>query len=243
MTGSDYKTDSIKQKLEELSNNADTTNAGKLIKSEADRLIKHQGDILDAKFSQNRIIEFNRDQIKRTAAYTKVGVLLVISLGIIMVFNLLGDLIPDAVITLIYITLISACLFYGLYIYIDVNGRDKTNFDRYNIPPPPINNLSDAEKVKQQDAAAKTGDLLAMNALSDNTVCSGQGCCDYDQAYNSTLNKCDKCTSGQYFIKANNACGTCAGSTPHYISSTQSCITCAGSTPNYISSTQSCSSA
>jgi hypothetical protein len=207
-----------------ISDSANTTR--KILNSETNRLIVKQEAILEARFGQNRVIDLNRDQMKRTAAYTKVGILTVVSLGIILVFRLLGDVIPDSVMTLIYVMLLSVCLFYGIYVYTDVNGREKTNYDRYDIPPPVIN-LSDAEKKKQLAAALAAGDLLAANALTTGGVCSGQGCCAYDQAYSSTTNQCAKCpTSGDNFIKANNACGACAGETPNYISATQSCFKC-----------------
>jgi hypothetical protein len=219
-------------------NGSDNTTQ-KILQVENQRLISKQLAIQEARFGQNRVIDLNRDQMKRTAAYTKVGILTVVSLGIILVFRLLGDVIPDSVMTLIYVMLLSVCLFYGIYVYTDVNGREKTNYDRYDIPPPVIN-LSEAEKAKQLAAAIAAGDLLAANALSTGGVCSGQGCCSYDQAYSSTLNRCEKCTTGN-FIKANNACGACTGSgTDKYLRATQSCGTCAAPTPNYNSATQSC---
>lgn len=217
-----------------------TNTTRKILNSETTRLIDKQKAILEARFGQNRVIDLNRDQMKRTAAYTKVGILTVVSLGIILVFRLLGDVIPDSVMTLIYVMLLSVCLFYGIYVHTDVNGREKTNYDRYDIPPPVIN-VSEDEKKKQLAAAIAAGDLLAANALSTGGVCSGQGCCNYDQAYSSTLNRCEKCTtSGDNFIKADNACGTCTGDgTDKYLRATQSCGTCAGN-DKYLIATQSC---
>ncbi len=243
-------------------NTADNTTRT-ILQSENQRLIDKQTAINEAKFGQNRIIDLNRDQMRRTMAYTKVGIVTVISLGIVLVFRLLGDLIPDSVMTLIYVILLSICLFYGIFVYTDVNGREKTNYNRYDIPAP-VTNLSDEEKAKQLAAAVKTGDLLAANSLSGNTVCTGQGCCSYEQAYNSSSNKCEKCsdTNKPYFVKASNSCDTCE-SDKYYNMKTQACETtkpvsdangsytpresgsnmyayCPAATPTWNSSTSSC---
>jgi hypothetical protein len=204
--------DEIQTALKTIQGNMNTAEntTRNILQAENQRLIDKQTEIRNAKFGQNRIIDLNRDQMKRTTAYTKVGILTVISLGIVLVFRLLGDVIPDSVMTLIYVILLSVCLFYGIYVYTDVNGREKTNYDRYDIPPPVIN-LSDEEKAKQLAAAIKAGDLLAAN---DNKVCSGQACCDYNQAYDSspTVNKCVKCSGGLGGYYNGSACAVCPDS-------------------------------
>jgi len=207
--------------IQEKLNDSDNTTR-KILEAENQRLINKQTAIDEAKFGQNRVIDLNRDQMKRTTAYTKVGVVTVISLGIVLVFRLLGDVIPEFIMTLMYVILLSICLFYGIYVYTDVNGREKTHYDRYDIPPPVIN-LSDDEKAKRLAAAVKTGDLLAANSLSGNVVCTGQACCSYEQAYNSALNKCTQCSDPKkpYFVKASNACDKCAN---FYNTKTQSCV-------------------
>lgn len=202
-----------------------TNTSAQLINSEVDRLTKRQREILDAKFGQNRIIDLNRDQMKRNAAYTKVGVLTVVCLGIVLLFRLFGSFIPEAILGLIYVLLVSACVFYGLMVYTDVNGRESTNFDRYNIPPPVIDQSGD-EKNKQLAAAVKAGNLLAAN---DTKLCSGQGCCDYNKAYDSTTNTCSKTcpdtdSRAGYYDPATKACATCADATPNYNSTTKACV-------------------
>ena len=201
-----------------------TNTSAELINSEVDRLTKRQREILDAKFGQNRIIDLNRDQMKRNAAYTKVGVLTVVCLGIVLLFRLFGSFIPEAILGLIYVLLVSICVFYGLMVYTDVNGRESTNFDRYNIPPPVIDQSGD-EKNKQLAAAVKAGNLLAAN---DTKLCSGQGCCDYNKAYDSTTNTCSTTcpntdSRAGYYDPATKACATCAVNAPNYNSSTKVC--------------------
>jgi hypothetical protein len=210
-------------------NTSDNTSR-KILEAESQRLIDKQTAINEAKFGQNRVIDLNRDQMRRTTAYTKVGIVAVISLGIVLVFRLLGDVIPESVMTLIYVILLSVCLFYGIFVYTDVNGREKTNYNRYDIPAPAIN-LSDEEKAKRLAAAVKTGDLLAANSLSGNTVCTGQGCCSYEQAYISNSNKCEKCSDPNkpYFVKASNSCDKCPN---FYNVKTQSCETTKPSGPD-----------
>ena len=212
-TAASFNSDAIVMELNTIKNNV-TNNANitsSIIVSEVDRLKERQGEILDAKFGQNRIIDLNRDEMKRNMAYTKVGVLTVVCLGIVLLFRLFGSFIPEAILGIIYVLLVSICVFYGLVVYTDVNGRESTNFDRYNIPPPVIS-LSDDENKKQLAAATEAGNLLAAN---DAKLCSGQGCCDYTQAYDSGSNKCTTCensTAGRgYYDTATKACGHCLG--------------------------------
>lgn len=223
--------DPITQSLTALNLNVDSAKkgmdtTGEILSTERRRLISRQRIIRDAKFGQKRIIDLNRNQMKRNAAYTKVGIFTAIALGIVVLLRLFGGFIPEAILSLIYVLLISMAVFYGLMVYTDVRGRESTNYDRYNIPPP-VQDVSDAEKEKQLKAAVKTGDLLAANAAS--TVCSGQSCCNYDQAYDNSqlVNKCVKCAdpAKPYFVKAKNGCDSCDTGT-YYIKSSQSCGAC-----------------
>jgi len=127
-------------------------------------------------------------------------------------------------------------------VYTDVNGRESTNFDRYNIPPPVID-ISEDEKKKQKLAATKSGDLLAAN---DTKICSGQGCCDYNKAYDSTTNTCSttcpNSTTGRgYYNTTTKVCDTCSAATPNYNSSTKACASaCTGTTPNWNTASNLC---
>lgn len=210
--------DPILQSLDALSEEVKSTqkgmdSTGSILSTERKRLRDRQKIIIDAKFGQNRIIDLNRNQMKRNAAYTKVGIFATVALGIVVLLRLFGGFIPEAILSIIYILLVSMAVFYGLMVYTDVRGREATNYDRYNIPPP-VQDVSDAEKEKQRKAAVKTGDLLAANATA---VCSGQSCCNYDQAYDNSqlINKCVKCAdpAKPYFVKSNNRCDSCAAGT------------------------------
>ena len=201
--------DSIAKQLVE-----NTNITGQILKEENLRLITKQNDIANARFGQRRIVDLNRSQMKRTAAYTKVGVLTVVSLGVIFILKMFGNFIPipEAIVGIIYVLLISLCVLYGLYVYSDVNGRESTNFDRYVIPSPVVT-VSEAEKAKLQTNAVATGNLIAANA--GNQLCSGQACCDLYSAYSSSTNKCNACAlngtvSGSgYYDNTANACATC----------------------------------
>jgi hypothetical protein len=226
MSGTSYYNDTIVKELDNITSsvaNSSTTTA-KLINSEVNRLKERQSEIIDAKFGQNRIIDLNRDQMKRNMAYMKVGILTIVCLGIVLLFRLFGSFIPEAILGLIYVILVSVCVFYGLLVYTDVNGRESTNFDRYNIPPPVID-MSDDAKSKQLAAAAKAGNLLAAN---DTKLCSGQTCCDYGTAYDSEKNKCLRCANiNEFYIGANKKCGVCETG-QFYMRETQSCSACPG---------------
>lgn len=212
----------IKDLLNGISDNALSAQGttARILLDENQRLINKRDEIERAKFGQERIIDLNRSHSKKTAAYTKAMTFAAVALGIILILRLFGgSFIPDAVFALIYIILISVSVLYGLYTYSDVNSREPTNFDRYYITPPVIT-VSDADKAKALASAKKTGNLLGLGS----SVCAGQACCDYNQAYSSASNKCELCTGGVagYFDKATNKCATCA-SGKKYDSATKAC--------------------
>jgi hypothetical protein len=240
MSGNSYNNDPIVTELNAITTAVakSSSTTAKLINSEVDRLKGRQSEIIEARFGQNRIIDLNRSQLKRNAAYMKFGILTVVCLGIILIVRLFGNMIPEAVLSIVYIILVSVCVFYGLIVYTDVSRRESTNFDRYEIPPPAID-LSEDEKNKRKVAAIKAGNLLASN---DDKICSGQGCCAYDQAYSGELNKCENCpivnNVPTYYIEATKQCGVCSGS-DRYMRATKSCRECSTGT-TYNDTSQSC---
>jgi hypothetical protein len=178
-----------------------------ILRDENQRLIDKDKSMIAAKFGQQRIIDLNRSHSKKTAAYTKVMVFAAVALGIILLLRLFGgSFIPEPIFALIYIILISASILYGLFTYADVNAREPTNYDRLNIPPP-VATPSEADKAKALATAKASGDLMGLSS----GVCAGQACCSYDQAYDSSLNKCKKCDGGTsgYFSTTTNACALC----------------------------------
>ena len=207
---------SIKDKLA-----TGTSLASNIVYTEANRLYDKQQSIHDAQFGQDRMIYLNQTQVKRTAAFTKVWILTIVSLGVILLFRMFGSFMPEPILALIYIFLISICVFYALYVYTDVSGREVTNFDRFNIPAP-VTNLSADQIAANKKNAINTGDLLGTNATTG--VCSGQACCSYTEAYDTTLNKCSACPADRpYYLVDQQACGGCA-STDNYVKATQLCM-------------------
>ena len=182
-----------------------------ILLDENQQLIAKRQNITDAKFGQQRIIDLNRSHSKKTAAYTKVMIFTAVALGIILILKLVGGaFIPEPIFALIYVILISASILYGVFTYSDVNAREATNYDRLNIPPP-VDTMSAADKAKALATAKASGDLMGLSS----GVCAGQACCSYDQAYDSSLNKCKKCenTAGKadgYYDIVSKQCTKCA---------------------------------
>ena len=204
--------ESIRTILDGITNNAVTSQGttAQILRDENQRLIEKHDAIKDAKFGQQRIIDLNRSHSKKTAAYTKVMVFAAIALGIILLLKLFASkIIPEPIFALIYVLLISASIMYGFFTYSDVNAREPTNYDRLNIPPP-VAPLSDVAKTKALESAKASGDLMGLSS----GVCAGQACCSLDQAYNSTINKCEKCPGADnktgYFDITANKCARCA---------------------------------
>jgi hypothetical protein len=212
-----------------------------ILLDENQRLINKEKSITDAKFGQQRIIDLNRSYSKKNAAYTRVMLFAALSLGIILLLRLFGStFIHESIFALIYILLISATVLYGIYTYADVNARESTNFDRLNIPPPVIT-MSEADKKNALENAKKKGDLMALGS----GTCAGQACCDYNQAYNITSNKCDtKCNDDAngsgYFSTKTNACAVCATGKPFFDKTTKECTACASGSWKLVNGVYGC---
>jgi len=169
---------------------------------EKERLDAKAQEIAIASTGQKRVIQLNESYRKRTAAYTKAVVAIVVALAIVVILKVVQGYIPipEVVLTLVYILLLSLSLLYAASVAFEVVNRDKTNYDRLDVPPPVI--PTEYENERDKNTAVGAGNLLGTLP----GMCIGKECCPVGTDYNTDDGKC------------------CSAGTPKWDSATNKCI-------------------
>jgi len=157
-----------------------------ILQSEIDRLTVKKVQIDNAQQGQMRVLMMNESYRKRQAEYTKliIAVVFVFALVIVMRYmRVFFNVLPDIVYTLLHILLFASVIIYSMITYVNVNSREKINFDRLDLPAPKIESTTDFDE--RNTAAKLAGDLLG---VSNSNLCKGAACCSDTQEF--TDNKC-----------------------------------------------------
>lgn len=146
-----------------------------ILQTELDRLNIKKVQLDNARMGQMRLLMMNDSYRKRQAEYMKliIAVVFVFALVIVMRYmRVFFNVLPDVVYTLIHILLFASVILYSMVTYVNVNSREKINFDRLDLPGPQAESKEDIEK---RDTVAKlAGNLLG---VSDSKLCKGAACC------------------------------------------------------------------
>jgi hypothetical protein len=177
-----------------------------ILQSELDRLNIKKEQIANAQNGQKRVLMMNESYRKRQAEYMKliIAVVFVFALVIVMRYmRVYFNVLPEAVYTLLHILLFASVIIYAMITYVNVNAREKINFDRLDLPGPRIE--SEADFKKRNEAAKLAGDLLG---VSNSNLCKGAACCTADVTeWNLGAQKCvTKCTGGESWNSAEQKC-------------------------------------
>ena len=158
-----------------------------LLEAEINRLNTKESQIKDAQEGQKRVLMLNESYRMRQAEYTKLIIASVFVFAIVILIKYLRasfTILPDAVYTLIHIILFSALIIYAMVIYINVSSREKTNFNRLDIPTPDV--VKSAED-KRNEKRKKAGYLMG---VSDSDLCKGAACCNDITKWSEETGKC-----------------------------------------------------
>jgi len=160
--------------------------------------------------SQSRVIKMNENYNKKIAAYTKAVLAIVFASAIAVILNTLKSkfgIIPDAVITISYIILFSSSLIYSMFVWSDINSRDKMDFDKLDLDAP-YGVLKNSNKVSTGSGGFGNLDLLP-------GFCIGKDCCTTAMAWDDNNNKCvNSCpTAGYYIDETTRECTKCGAGT------------------------------
>jgi len=147
-----------------------------ILTSEINRLNVKKEQIDNARQGQMRVLMMNESYRKRQAEYMKliIAVVFVFALVIVMRYmRVFFNVLPDIVYTLLHILLFASVIIYSMITYVNVNSREKINFDRLDLPGPKTESTADFDA---RNAAAKlAGDLLG---VSNSGLCFGASCCN-----------------------------------------------------------------
>lgn len=146
-----------------------------IVLAEKKRLEVKKNDIDTAMVGQNRAILLNNSFRKRYQEYTKMVIVVVITLVVFIGLVLLGrylPIIPSFIIDLSCIIVITIGIIVCYLIYVNILARDKVNFDELSLSNPAI--LSASDIAKSTAAAQASGNLLGSINLG---YCVGAACC------------------------------------------------------------------
>ena len=183
--GFDFNLDQIYGSIKDKDSRLNATltkqsQVNQLLNDEIERLEKKETQIEDAQAGQKRVLMLNESYRMRQAEYTKLIIASVFVFAIVILIKYTRaffDVLPDAVYTLIHIILFSALIIYAMLIYVNVSSREKTNFNRLDIPTPDVvKSAEDKRRQKRKDAGYLTG-------ISDSELCRGAACCNEEQEF------------------------------------------------------------
>ena len=146
-----------------LSRQSDMKN---ILDEETNRLNMKKATIDQAIVSQNRIIYFNDNNRKIYAAYLRILIVLTITLAIVWLMRVIKkhiDAIPDWILDILIILTVAIGLIIIYNYYIDIQMRNRYNFDEINLNPPTIT----------IDDGSNNSDLTG----GASSICIGSDCC------------------------------------------------------------------
>jgi len=168
----------------------DQTAVNDIVTQELNRLQTKKGDIDNALTGQQRAIQLNDSYRKRFQYYTKMIGVIVITILIYIGLIALGrfiPIIPSFIIDILCIVTIAAGIVIAYFVYVDIQSRDRINFDELSLQNP---NILSIEEIKRRNAAAAAnGDLLGSVNLG---YCVGAACCSDEKGtvWNPELSMC-----------------------------------------------------
>jgi hypothetical protein len=200
----------------------------KIIQREKNVIQRQIKNVDETISSQSRVIKMNENYNKKIAAYTKAVLAIVFASAIAVILNTLKSkfgIIPDAVITISYIILFSSSLIYSMFVWSDINSRDKMDFDKLDLDAP-YGILKNSNKVSSGSRGFGNLNLLP-------GFCIGKDCCTIGMAWDDDNNKCvNSCPNAGYYInETTQECTKCgAGTFSKEGNKSNSCKKCAVNT-------------
>ena len=154
---------------------------------EVDRLNNRKVAIDNAEEERKRIVRFNKSGTERKQAYNNLYLVIVILLGILLGIKLLYqvDFIPDTILDILMVAVVSVGLIYCLWMYTDILRRSNMDFSQieFDREVPKSQEHIDKEELDR----VKSGDLIAIGSAGK---CVGPACCPTDSTYNPTFKIC-----------------------------------------------------
>jgi hypothetical protein len=152
-----------------------------ILEREEQRLNDKQIAVEAAYEGQQRMVTLSNSLSEKQKAYNYmiivVVLLLIVYVGIKMLKSL--GLIPDVILDLLLIIILSAGIIYCFYLYVDIGKRSKIDFNQITLAKPL--EKSEEEKRKEQRDANKSGNLLHSSSKKS---------CPWGTTYNEKYSVC-----------------------------------------------------
>lgn len=166
--------------------------------SEKIRIDKRQKGINEMIISQKRLVALNQSYTSKMKKYGYMISIFSLALVILVMIITFSSLLPSILADLLFVFVSVGALVWIFLIYIDIQRRDKIDFNELAIDSSSLVNPSNIEQ--SNDTAANQGDIstLVNNSLIG-VGCIGRNCCPTDWGslltpgsvyYNTNSNTC-----------------------------------------------------
>jgi hypothetical protein len=154
---------------------------------EVDRLNNRKIAIDNAEEERKRIVRFNKSGTERKQAYNNLYLVIVIVLFILVCIKLLYqfDFIPDTLLDILMVAVVSGGLIYCMMLYADILNRSNMDFSQIEFEK--VAPKTQSQKDKEELDRIKSGDLINTSSTGK---CVGPACCPSDSTYNPTFKIC-----------------------------------------------------
>lgn len=213
---SNYATANISNK--DLNNNVNQVSG--ILDKEKQFLTDKSNELNSELSSQQRLIALNDSQRKKQSYYNYIILVVVITLILFLILINIRNLfpfIPEFLISLLLIIIITFSAGYISILFYNSTLRDHMDFDKIDLPPP-------ATEEKKGGSDGKDSTNLLKSYMNSNN-CVGEECClgSTKLAWNPYINKCDiKCDANMYAY--NGVCVTASDCSGNYNLCGKSCI-------------------
>jgi hypothetical protein len=192
-----------------------------ILNREQQRLEAKKQSVDNAIYGEKRLVDLNNSYMKKNWEWNKIGLILCLCFFLILFFIYFHKYtnVPNFIINIIFITILSICIIWCLYIYYyGIYIRDNIYFDELSTTAPLMANPKKSTTEITNDVTS-TGTGMSFNGL-----CIGQNCCNAPLNYNTNLSKCvSACTDAKPFwdTTINNCVVSCPKNT---VQSGKSCV-------------------
>lgn len=165
-----------------------------IVSREKERLSKKEHSIELAESGKNRVIQLNTNYKKRIEAFNSIifSLILSIILYIILLVVKRANILPDIVVTMLFITIITVAVIYCVQKYITILFRNNIYFDELNddsiffkTPESILKDISNGSLVGKSSGVGVTG-----FDLNTDFCPTASSYCSTGTVWDSTENKC-----------------------------------------------------
>jgi F0F1-type ATP synthase assembly protein I len=156
-----------------------------IVDAEQERLNAKKALIDQAEFQESREVLLNNTYRQKYGEYTKIVIVIVVSLLIFVFIQYLTSIfasVPSGLVVILHIGNIVGALIIITYIYAKLYSRDSINFDEIRLPPPITNSTI------TPTSTTSTSNTNNKSLFSD--FCLGDSCCADGTIWDPIQGKC-----------------------------------------------------